>query len=68
MENKNADVIFQIRSSVDRRKAEDRRFYHRHEDLDHDPARIGNMIKRRMLEDRRRMLSEVIYNFWKEAE
>ena len=60
MENKKAEVIFQIRSSVDRRRVEDRRFYTRHEDLDHDPARRVNIITRRMLGDRRKVLPESI--------
>ena len=67
MGNNNAEVVFQARSSVDRRKVEDRRFYLRHEDLDHNSARRGNMIKRRILGDRRRLLPEIMYTFWKEA-
>ena len=67
MDNKNADVIFQTRSSDDRRRVEERRFYPRHEDLDHDPERRVNKIKRRMSGDRRRMLAEVILNFCKKA-
>ena len=68
MRNNNAKVNFQIRSSVDRRRAEDRRFYLRHEDLNHDSGIRGNMIKRRMLGDRRRLLPEIMNTFWKEAE
>ena len=68
MGNNNAEVIFQIRSSVDRRRVEDRRFFLRHEDLDHNPGRIGNMIKRRMFGDRRRLLPEIMNTFWKVAE
>jgi hypothetical protein len=67
MGNNNAEVIFQIRSSVDRRRVEDRRFFLRHEDLDHDPGIRENMIKRRMLGDRRRLLPEIMNTFWKEA-
>ena len=66
MGNNNAEVIFRIRSSVDRRRAEDRRFYTRHEDLGHDSVKV-NMIKRRMQGDRRRVLPEIISTFWKEA-
>ena len=66
MENNNAEVSFQIRSSVDRRRAEDRRFYTRHEDLGHDSVKV-NMIKRRMQGDRRRMLPEIMNTFWEEA-
>jgi hypothetical protein len=68
MENNNAEVVFQIRSSVDRRRAEDRRFYLRHEDLNHDSGIRENMIKRRMLGDRRRLLPEIMNAFWKEVE
>jgi hypothetical protein len=68
MGNNNAEVNFQIRSSVDRRRVEDRRFYHRHEDLNHDSGIRGNMIKRRMLGDRRRLLPEIMNTFWKEAQ
>jgi hypothetical protein len=67
MGNNNAEVIFQIRSSVDRRRAEDRRFFLRHEDLDHDSGIRENMIKRRMLGDRRRLFPEIMNTFWKEA-
>ncbi len=67
MGNNKAEVIFQIRSSVDRRKVEDRRFFLRYESLDHDTRRHGNMIKRRMLGDRRRVLPEIMNTFWKEA-
>ena len=67
MGNNNAEVIFQTRSSIDRRRVEDRRFFLRHEDLDHDPDRRGNMIKRRMLGDRRRLLPEIMNTFWKAA-
>ena len=68
MGNNNAEVIFQIRSSVDRRRIEERRFFIRYEDLAHDPGRIGNMIKRRMFGDRRRLLPEIMNTFWKAAE
>ena len=67
MGNNNAEVIFQIRSSVDRRKVEDRRFYPRYEDFDHDPLRRGKVMNRRMLGDRRKVLPEIMNTFWKEA-
>ena len=67
MENKNAEKVFQIRSSVDRRRVKDRLFFIRHEDLDHDPVNSGKMIKRRMTGDRRRVLPEIMNTFWKEA-
>ena len=68
MGNNNAEVIFQIRSSVDRRRFEDRRFFLRYEDLNYDSVIRGNMIKRRMLGDRRRLLPEIMNTFWKVAE
>jgi hypothetical protein len=68
MENNNAEVNFQIRLSVDRRRVEDRRFFLRHEDLNLDSGIRGNMIKRRILGDRRRLLPEIMNTFWKEAE
>lgn len=67
MGNNKAEVVFQIRSSVDRRKGEDRRFFPRYEDLHHDTLKHGNMIKRRMLGDRRRVLPEIMNTFWQEA-
>jgi len=68
MGNNNAEVILQIRSSVDRRRVEDRRFFLRYEDLNLDSGIRENMIKRRMLGDRRRLLPEIMNTFWKEAE
>jgi hypothetical protein len=67
MENKKAEVIFQTRSSDDRRRFEDRRFYTRHEDLDHNPERRVNMIGRRMLGDRRSVVPEILNTFWEDA-
>jgi hypothetical protein len=68
MGNNNAEVNFQIRLSVDRRRVEDRRFFLRHEDFNLDSGIRGNMIKRRILGDRRRLLPEIMNTFWKEAE
>ena len=67
MENNNVEVIFQTRSPVDRRRVEDKRLSLKQEYLVNSPERRVNKIKRRMTGDRRRMLAEVIYNFWKEA-
>ena len=67
MEKNNAEVIFQTRSPVDRRRVEDKRLSLKQEYLDHSPERRVNKIKRRMTGDRRRMLAEVLYSFWKEA-
>jgi hypothetical protein len=67
MKNNNVEVIFQTRSHVDRRKVEDRRLSLKQEYLDHNPERRVNMIDRRMLGNRRGMVSDIINNFWKEA-
>ena len=67
MEKKFKEIVFYIRRPVDRRQFKDRRFFPRHEDLDHAPERRVNMIDRRMLGDRRKLLSEVKNTFWKKA-
>ena len=67
MEKNNAEVIFQTRSPVERRRVEGKRLSLKQEYLDHSPERRVNKIKRRMTGDRRRMLAEVIYSFWKET-
>jgi hypothetical protein len=67
MENNNVEVIFQTRSHVDRRQFKDRRLSLKQEYLDHNPERRVNMIDRRMLGNRRGMVSDIINNFWKEA-
>jgi len=67
MKKNNAEVIFQTRSSVERRRVEDRRLFLKQEYLDHSPERRLNKIKRRMTGDRRRMLAEVINTFFKES-
>ena len=67
MERKFKSRIFCSRRPVDRRKFKDRRFFPRHEDLDHKPERRVNMIDRRILGDRRKLFSEVKNTFWKEA-
>ena len=47
----------QTRSHVDRRKIKDRRSSHKKGYLAHIPERRANMLGRRMIEDRRGMLS-----------
>jgi len=56
MVNNNAEVIFQIRSSVDRRRVDDRRSFLKQEYLDYNPERRNIMIRRRMFGDRRELL------------
>ena len=58
MENKNADVIFQTRSSDDRRRVGGRRLFREQEYLDHNPERRVKKIKRRMLGDRMALMFE----------
>ena len=58
MENKNADVIFQTRSSDDRRRVGGRRLFREQEYLDHNPERRINLFERRMIEDRREWLPD----------
>jgi hypothetical protein len=59
MGNNNAEVLFQTRLPVDRRRVKDRRFFLKQECLDHNPERRVNMIDRRMLGDRRKVLPEL---------
>ena len=65
MENNNDKVIIKTRSPVDRRKFNNRRSFLKQGYLDHNPERRVNKIDRRIHGDRRRMLSKLIYNFWK---
>ena len=67
MGNNNVEVIFQTRSPVDRRRVEDRRLFLKHEYLDHNPERRVNMIKRRMLGDRRKLFPEIMNTFWEKT-
>jgi hypothetical protein len=65
--NNNDEVIFQKRLPVDRRRFEDRRLSLKQEYLDHNSERRVNMIKRRMLGDRRELLPEIMNTFWEKA-
>ena len=47
----------QTRSPVDRRRVKDRRSFFKQEGLSHNPERRANMFGRRMIGDRRGMLS-----------
>ena len=67
MEKKFKEIVHYIRRPVDRRQFKDRRFFPRHEDLVHAPERRVNMIDRRMLGNRRKLISEVKNTFWKKA-
>ena len=63
MENKKAEVFFLTRQPDDRRRVGGRRLFRKQEGLDHNSERRVNMIKRRMLGDRREFLPEVMNTF-----
>ena len=67
MERKFKSRVFCSRRPVDRRQFKDRRFFPRHEDLDHAPERRVNMFDRRILGDRRRMFPEIMNTFREET-
>ena len=56
MENSNAEIIFQTRSPVDRRRGRFRRSFLKQECPGHIPERRNIMIRRRMFGDRRELL------------
>ena len=59
-------IVSYIRRPVDRRQFKDRRFFPRHEDLDHAPERRVNMTDRRMLGNRR-LFSDIENTSWKKV-
>ena len=65
MRKKNAKVIIQTRSHVDRRRGEDRRSFLKQEYLDHNPERRVNMIDHRIHGGKRRLLPEIFFTFGK---
>ena len=67
MGNNNDEVIIKTRRHVDRRRVEESRLSLKQEYLDHKPERRVNMINRRIHGDRRRVVSDIINTFWKEA-
>ena len=66
MGNNKSEVIFQTRSSDDRRRSEDMRSSLNHEYLDHKPERRVN-IRRKRRRDRRGFLARLMNTFWKES-
>jgi hypothetical protein len=58
---KNDSISFCSRRHVDRRRVKDRRLILKQEYLDHKPERRANMVGRRMIGDRRRLLPEITY-------
>ena len=67
MENKFDSMSFCSRRHVDRRRVEDRRLFLKQEYLDHKPERRINMSDRRLFGDRRRIITDALNTFWKEA-
>jgi hypothetical protein len=67
MEKNFGSIVFYIRRPVDRRRVKNGRLFLEQEDLDHDPVRRGNMIGRRMIGDRRRLLLEILDSFGEEV-
>ena len=64
MLNKSTKII-QTRSSFDRRKSMNRRSFLKH---DYNLQRRVNMIKRRMIGDRRRVSTDIMNTFWTETD
>ena len=58
MKNNNAEVIIKTRSPVDRRRVKDRRLFLKQGYPGHKPERRSNMIGRRMIGERRGLLSQ----------
>ena len=67
MEKNNAEVIYQTRQPVDRRRVGGRRLFREQEYLDHNPERRVTMIDRRILGDRRKVLPEILNTFGEDA-
>ena len=67
MEKNFGTISFYIRRPVDRRRVEDRRFFLKQENLDHNPERRVNMIDQRIHGDRRRMVSDILNTFGEDA-
>jgi hypothetical protein len=65
MANNKAEVIIKTRSPVDRRRVKDRRSFLKNGDLDHKPERRVNIVGRRMLGDRRGLVSQYYEYFLK---
>ena len=63
MEKKFGTIAFHNRRPVDRRRVEGRRLFREQEYLDHNPERRINMIGRRMIGDRRKLLPDILNTF-----
>ena len=67
MEKNFGAMSFCSRRLVYRRRVEDRRLFFKQEYSDHKPERRVNIIKRRMLGNRRKLLPEIMDTFWKKV-
>jgi hypothetical protein len=67
VKDKRSFFKLQTRLPVDRRRVQDRRSFIKQEGLDHNPERRVNMIGRRMIRDRRGMLSRYYESFLKKS-
>ena len=67
MEKKLGGIVLYIRQPIDRREVKERRFFPRHEDLDHAPERRVNMIDRRRFGGRRGLPSDIKNTLLKDA-
>jgi hypothetical protein len=65
MGDNNVEVIIKTRSPVDRRRVKDRRSFLNKGYLDHKPERRVNIVGRRMLGDRRGLVSQYYEYFLK---
>ena len=63
MGNKFESKVFCSRRHVDRRRVKNRRLFFKQEYLDHKPERRVNMIGRRMIGERRRLLPDILNTF-----
>jgi hypothetical protein len=60
-------IAFYTRRPVGRRRVKDRRVFRKQEYLDHNPERRVNIIDRRMFENRRGLLPEIMNTFGEKA-
>ena len=67
MKDNNAEVIFQTRSPIERRRGKDRRLFFKQEYLDHKPERRVDLINRRTLGERRKLFLEILDSFGEEV-
>jgi hypothetical protein len=67
MEKNFGNIVFYIRRPVDRRRFKNGHLLLKQEDLGHNPVRRGNIIGRRMIRERRRLLPEIMDTLWEKV-